>query len=993
MNMRRKTGFSSRPRAKSAGFALLITLTLLAFVVALLVALALYTRIETAISGNSQRQAQARENALLALDVALAELQRHAGPDRRVTATAAALSSANPHYTGVWRTDADESPRWLVSGSEVGPVDIATALSPTDRDTVTLVGRQTVGPSNLPGHVAVRLQPIQTPAVPGRAPNEPTVIGRYGWWVGDQGVKAPVAVEDRLDQVTYPPYDSAELRSRIRQQIGLGPGAVSASGDPLLEPRDPANVALLREHRLTATSQLALLRTTAGTPVGVTLVQQNFHRWSPNNFAVLADTNRGGLRQDLSLRPDLLGPAFAAWADYRSYMEDPAAPSSGGPLPAYSSDPLRRRYWIRPGVGATDAGIHPVLSYFYLLFGVRKENGADPYTLSLRWAAALWNPYASALVPEDLMLEVSGLPARVEVVRESNGELLRTFSLANLYGEPFRVTLPWTPQSASWADHASWLPGRVHNWVFEHEAALAADGNPGRFESRDLGGFNDGLLILGGTDPTVERGDQIYVRTDAEVTLQIRLVRRSDRAVLATYESPTFVRVPGTTPARADAKRSQLGFLMRLAESFDTPATPGLWLSAPNRDPRSPFLGAEAFVSVPYGPDPAAYANFITISSPDRLLDRDITRGRSYNEDVPLFQLPRAPFVSMGEMQHFYLPAAPPFALGNPAGNSASLNGVEGNAIFDRFFFSGLDAAVPDDDRSAVLPNSLLTLVARDGAGAPLSFRRVREVDMGRSSKFLLQGGAFNLNSVDSQAWSAVLASSRIGAGEFRYLDLDAASGTAGDTSVLQADGGGALFARFSQAAPETYKADSTYTQSTTNSAATGPTISTHHFRRGTRLLSADQVNRLGNAIAARVRSRISSAGPAKDVASFLAPGADFGGRSLIEAAIEDAQLNEDIAEYSSEWLTQADILTALAPFLFPRSDTFLIRAYGDVVNPATGATEGRAWCEATVQRLPEYFDASQPAETAPDQLNPTNQALGRRFKVVSFRWLTRSDI
>ena len=70
--------------------------------------------------------------------------------------------------------------------------------------------------------------------------------------------------------------------------------------------------------------------------------------------------------------------------------------------------------------------------------------------------------------------------------------------------------------------------------------------------------------------------------------------------------------------------------------------------------------------------------------------------------------------------------------------------------------------------------------------------------------------------------------------------------------------------------------------------------------------------------------------------------------------------------------------MTALAPVLFPRSDTFVIRSYGEAVNPATGAAEGRAWCEATVQRVPDYFDASpatgDAAEVAPTALvNPSS--------------------
>ena len=99
MNHRRPAGplvvprenLRSRPvsrRARRDGFALLITVTLLAFLVLLLVSLASLTRIETQVASNSQALARARQNALLALNIALGQLQRHTGPDQRVTATA-----------------------------------------------------------------------------------------------------------------------------------------------------------------------------------------------------------------------------------------------------------------------------------------------------------------------------------------------------------------------------------------------------------------------------------------------------------------------------------------------------------------------------------------------------------------------------------------------------------------------------------------------------------------------------------------------------------------------------------------------------------------------------------------------------------------------------------------------------------------------------------------------------------------------------------------
>ena len=97
--------------------------------------------------------------------------------------------------------------------------------------------------------------------------------------------------------------------------------------------------------------------------------------------------------------------------------------------------------------------------------------------------------------------------------------------------------------------------------------------------------------------------------------------------------------------------------------------------------------------------------------------------------------------------------------------------------------------------------------------------------------------------------------------------------------------------------------------------------------------------------------------------------------------------------------ITQHDILAAIGATLTARSDTFTVRAYGDVQNPATSTVESKAYCEAVVQRLPEYMDQTDTAlatngnATSPTLVNNINQTFGRRFKVISFRWLSPSDI
>ncbi|MEI6460767.1 MAG: hypothetical protein WCO73_02335 [Verrucomicrobiota bacterium] len=91
--------------------------------------------------------------------------------------------------------------------------------------------------------------------------------------------------------------------------------------------------------------------------------------------------------------------------------------------------------------------------------------------------------------------------------------------------------------------------------------------------------------------------------------------------------------------------------------------------------------------------------------------------------------------------------------------------------------------------------------------------------------------------------------------------------------------------------------------------------------------------------------------------------------------------------------LFQGDLLQALGPVLATRSDTFRIRAYGEA-NDETGTGQG-AVLELVVQRTPDYLD---PANLPHDRLrdskkSPINVLLGRRFIILSFRWLATNEI
>ena len=94
-------------------------------------------------------------------------------------------------------------------------------------------------------------------------------------------------------------------------------------------------------------------------------------------------------------------------------------------------------------------------------------------------------------------------------------------------------------------------------------------------------------------------------------------------------------------------------------------------------------------------------------------------------------------------------------------------------------------------------------------------------------------------------------------------------------------------------------------------------------------------------------------------------------------------------------WLMQGDVLQSIGSVLTARSDTFVIRSYGEA-RDASGKVAAKAWCEAVVQRVPDYLDGAatgNPANAVRTSLTTINQKFGRRFKLVSFRWLTPNDI
>jgi hypothetical protein len=91
-------------------------------------------------------------------------------------------------------------------------------------------------------------------------------------------------------------------------------------------------------------------------------------------------------------------------------------------------------------------------------------------------------------------------------------------------------------------------------------------------------------------------------------------------------------------------------------------------------------------------------------------------------------------------------------------------------------------------------------------------------------------------------------------------------------------------------------------------------------------------------------------------------------------------------------WTRQADLLRPLAPILSARDDTFTIRSYGEA-RDGNGRMIARAYCEAVVRRGRDFVDPADQPDVINQPARPLNRAFGRRFEIVSLRWLAPNEI
>lgn len=327
--------------------------------------------------------------------------------------------------------------------------------------------------------------------------------------------------------------------------------------------------------------------------------------------------------------------------------------------------------------------------------------------------------------------------------------------------------------------------------------------------------------------------------------------------------------------------------------------------------------------------------------------------------------------------------------------------------------FNGANTGDRLTDSAKPLPNSRMKPYARDGTQPLMADLR----DMDKAAANLLLDGAFNVNSTSVNAWRALLSSLSGNA-------LQVWNASAGDLATFSTG---------------TINPIPRFWSASFNGQMNRPW-------EGMRALDDNEITDLAGKIVRQVKTR----GPFLSMADFLnrriGSSSPLTLKGALQAAIDDIEtvtapnsvskninviakaagmnvstgstttteafwrtadmIKENLPDNTAcgipGYLMQQDLVQAFSPVMTVRSDTFIVRCYGEALNPSTSKIEGQAWGEAVVQRLPEFIkhkaspsqnDGDYPENSLSSLKEDVNKNLGRRFKVISFRWLNKNDL
>jgi Tfp pilus assembly protein PilX len=1005
------------------GFVLIATLALLGLAVTTVIVVTSLMNIESELTAAQAYRKTAQKHALSAMEIALGQLQFYAGTDQVNTLPAEtfeAVSPLHPHWTYVEGVNASAS-AYLVSSN--GTPNALEAIA--QNLAVDLVGSGTVGPAGQ--LVTVEKVPITTsnPYIAG-SPQNSRQTGHLAYWVGELNTRANVhysAPDETLLTVDDYSLSVSQLNTPRRSAIEAAiPGAPNPDASP-----DPDSSLLTTLAKVSVDDQLFEYFGNSNQ------LKSSYWDVTTHSLGVLSNPLTGGLKvnlTDTSYSDALITPAIRAQiGDSIPYFVEDTGDVGESKIDLIEQSLPFLEYGIEPEETDIPGFLTPAITEFSLSVGIFHTQSDRRHRLRYHMYVEWLNPYPFDMGfdgsypwptwvsnPDDrgYIIILDNLPA-IEVTNLSSNQQF-TVDL-NDFDESMSSNTSNESQVNSWMSFAelSSPGGGLSHGIDASSNYRMAEPDPIEqprglartiAESPNLWQWGGATAPVSGPRPanTIYGNDSIRIRAQSASTVDLYVVPFRDSIPSGTipnqyiqqhgyalhlkdipFEAFSF-NIQGSTYSRSTSGSytpadNRIRFQFKIGEDEGTPENHAAFqefarlisIRNPVIDFSDPDIAAlweiDDVRGAATGPEPLT--NF------EIFYDDDARENDALSSDETEFNLVDLPFTSTTSSQ-IQPTSAGVFAslprMGEPEGWTLSEDAPvsEWAEVFDRYYFSGTSISsewqtLPqawDEYNDHPLANPRIIPIVDPMNQYPLD----TEVTAQTGASVSMVKGSFNIHSASEAAWLAILKNVLL-----NNPTLDVSGEETSPNVVAKLPFGSPSIAN--------QLPDSAFEGSTDEALNRGL------YRQGLRSLDDDDtmLRAMAQGIISRTQGRTFSS-----IAAFINSG-------ILEDAIAEAELNfgpegaERIHGISPGFLRQADFFNYLGPILTTRSDTFVIRAYGEAQHPRSGATRARAFCEAIVQRYPKYVDDSDaPSETPTSMLN---QTLGRRFKVVSFRWLQPHEI
>ncbi|MDQ8199336.1 hypothetical protein QEH56_14295 [Pelagicoccus enzymogenes] len=972
-----------KPKRKS-GFAIVLVAALAGLVFLLGASLVVITKLQTASADYDQRVRLAREHARAALEMAVADLQKEMGKDIAVSFTADTLSAAESDDFKTVRVGAAREPFWTGASQGAGNVNWlvtrrldGTITLPTGTYSgpeIELLGEGTVGNNSLL-KVKVPTDSVSVTGVDGFDTDSARTIGNYGYWIGDLGVKASYAWYDQLDEVAHDGYEVLfdpneevegdeyvvkDRKERLRQLTIARPSIAFLDTDDTSDsPSNPERIDKFvsdfqfRSGFDGSDNDFRFLK-------GLTKEETagNFHDFTPLAKGLLVDSERGGWRIDLS-RDNSYEIAFRSFSNFWEGI-------------GLEDNVTYEDYTLK--VDNSYIPIVPAITQCNLNYALYFTEEAK-LRIGLQATVEVWNPFSFAinLSGQRILLDVKDLPSlKIDLLNTEGSVILSHSSDISPAGGKIELVL------TSFESGSQELRGgqivvlsTSGDSEVEGESILLkmSDGTSGRYflDDEDLTASPElDSIKLSFVD---ELGAPVSYNFSLDFSID-GTDSESGKDLVRVYALPYDYTLSGKSYFLfTEVEPARFGFSWKVDDS--SLLTGGEY---------HPYYSTFSEYDIEaYETDASDGSNTVAAfsSAAFELLgfEPEIEEAGETDYDVPYLLLPKQEMTQVGQYSALTASNATgryDISIAEPQGSDENNNGY-----FDKYFFSTIPKTPTDWSFGKTLPNANYV---------PLGGLTAFSTD---PAEDLFVHGMFNVHSTSVDAWASILKGSPISKHPYwrEVFSIDENVAVSDDLYLFMNHPLGGEDINIlnpsdmpeigSDLNPEDYPLEAKRAS----------------LRKNAFGLTEEQVNSLAGLIVKHIRTHVGGTGveeeaeinPFDSLQEFVDSG-------VLQDAINELNSSESLA-INPSWVIpgtpaefrQSTILNLISGILSVRSDTFLVRAYGDAVDPADPTNVwAKAYCEAIVQRTHEEYGDDVPASTAD---------IDRKFEVVAFRWLSPSEI